>query len=149
VAYTGSGSLLGPDDANCGAKNKIFFSDFDAGLPANAVRFNVAAGSGQITEPLLYEPLVPTLSNLVFSRTSSCTGLGTINFDVTKFSEAGLIYIDVNNNGVYTDPVDIIDAVNFVNGANSVPFDGLNGLGNPISISQPMNVKVVIDKIGE
>ncbi|MES2431255.1 MAG: sugar-binding protein, partial [Bacteroidota bacterium] len=149
VAYSGSGSLLGPDNANCGEKNKIFFSDFDAGLPASAVRFNIAAGSGQITEPLIHTPLNPTLSSPTFNRTSACTAAGSISFTVTNFTEEGYVYIDVNNNGIFTDAVDRVDTVTFVNGVNTVPFNGLDGLGNPIPISQALNVKVLINKIGE
>ncbi|UAY50815.1 sugar-binding protein [Ferruginibacter albus] len=149
VSYSGVSSGLGPDDANCGPSNKIFFSSFDAGLPASAPRFNVAAGSGQVTESLLTPPVIPTLSNPVFSRTSACLAAGKINFNVTNFTGSGVIEIDVNNNGSYDDPVDIKDTLNFSNGANSIPFNGLDGLGNQIPIWQPMNVKVLIDKIGE
>ncbi len=149
VSYSGPNPLLGPDNANCGKKNKIFFAPFDSGLPASAVRFNVAAGSGQVTEQLINEPVVPSISNVTFIRPTSCSSVSNITFTVTNFSEEGIIYIDVNNNGIYTDPVDVIDTVVFVNGVNSVPFNGLDGLGNPMPRWQPLTVKVAIEKIGE
>ena len=149
VSYSGANPALGPDNANCGKKNKIFFAAFDPGLPASAVRFNVQAGSGQIVEPLIHDPIVPTLSNVTFIRPTSCTSVSTINFTVTNFTGNGIIYIDVNNNGSYNDPIDRIDTVLFVNGVNSVPFDGLDGLGNPIPSWQAITVKVSIEKIGE
>lgn len=149
VAYSGANPLLGPDNANCGEKNKIFFAAFDADLPASAPRFDVASGSGQITEELINTPVVPTLSDVTFVRPTACSSVSNINFTVTNFTENGIIYIDVNNNGVYTDPVDRIDTVLLHNGLNSVPFDGLDGLGNPIPSWQPLTVKVAIEKIGE
>ena len=149
ISYSGPVSPLSPEFANCPGKDKIFFSAFDAGLPTSSVRFNIATGSGQVTESLITTPITPTLSTPTFVRTSSCTAAGKIVFIVTNFSHNGIVYIDVNNNGVYTDPVDIIDTVGFVNGANSIPFNGLDGLGNPIPITQPMNIKVLIANIGE
>ncbi|MFT3679576.1 MAG: sugar-binding protein [Ferruginibacter sp.] len=149
VSYTGANPLLGPDNANCGKKNKIFFEDFADDMPINAPRFNIAAGSGQITEPLLSTPVIPTLSNPVFTRTSPCQAIGNIVFNVTNFTGTGVVAIDVNNNGVFNDPEDRVDTLNFINGTNTIPFNGVDGLGNPIPVWQPMNIKVLIDKIGE
>ncbi|MCW3090359.1 MAG: hypothetical protein JWP81_1428, partial [Ferruginibacter sp.] len=142
-------SPLGPDASTCGNNNKIFFSLFDALLPTSAPRFNVAAGSGQIQEPLKFEPLEPVISTPIFTKTIACSQAGTISFNVANISGTGFIYIDVNNNGAFTDVIDRIDTVHFNNGLNSFSFNGLDALGNSIPAWQAMNVKVAINRIGE
>ena len=59
------------------------------------------------------------------------------------------IQIDVNANGSYNDPVDRTIPWGSPPGQVQVPFDGLDGLGNPIGVCQPMNAKVVVDRVGE
>ncbi|MEO6730064.1 MAG: gliding motility-associated C-terminal domain-containing protein [Ferruginibacter sp.] len=150
VSYSTVGiSPVGPDASTCGNKNKIFFSPFSAALPTAAPRFNITAGSGQVQEPLKFEPLEPTISIPVFARTVSCLQAGTISFDVANITGTGFIYIDVNNNGIFTDAADRIDTVPFVNGSNTFSFNGLDGLGNTIPIWQAMNIKIAINRIGE
>ena len=148
LSYNGKWSNMGPDSAICGIRNKIFFNAFSAALPASSVRFNTATGSGQIVEPLVFTPPTPTLTAATFVRTGTCTQQGNVYFSTTNFSGSVYVYYDVNGNGIFTDPTDRTDTV-LTYGTNSIYFNGLDKLGNPIPISQSMNVKVSIEKVGE
>ncbi|MGG9971963.1 T9SS type A sorting domain-containing protein [Ferruginibacter sp. SUN002] len=148
VSYNGKWSNMGPDSAVCGIRNKIFFNAFHAALPASSVRFNTTTGSGQIVEPLVFTPPTPTLSTASFVRTGSCIQQGNVYFSTTNFSGSVYVYYDVNGNGTFNDAIDRSDTVLTI-GTNSVYFNGLDRLGNPIPISQSINVKVSIEKVGE
>ncbi|UEG49997.1 T9SS type A sorting domain-containing protein [Ferruginibacter lapsinanis] len=148
VSYSGKWSNLGPDSAVCGARNKIFFNAFNAALPASSVRFNTTTGIGQITEALIFTPLTPTLSAATFVRTGSCIQQGNVYFSTNNFYGSVYVAFDVNGNGIFTDSADRTDTV-FSTGANSIYFNGLDRYGKIIPISQAINIKVSIDKVGE
>ncbi|MES2431099.1 MAG: T9SS type A sorting domain-containing protein [Bacteroidota bacterium] len=148
LSYTSKWSNMGPDSAVCGARNKIFFNPFSSALPASSVRFNTTVGSGQISELLVFTPQTPSLSPATFTRTSNCIQQGNVNFTTLHFTGQVYVSYDVNGNGVFTDLADRSDTV-FSTGINNVFFNGLDKLGNPIPVSQQMNVKVSIDRVGE
>lgn len=148
VSYSGKWSNLGPDSAVCGARNKIFFNAFNAALPTSSIRFNTTTGSGQITEALIFTPLTPSLSTATFNRTGTCIQQGTVHFSTSNFYGSVYVFYDVNGNGIYTDATDRADTV-FSVGNNSIYFNGLDKFGKTIPISQAINIKVSIDKVGE
>lgn len=111
---------------------KIFFNPPSLDLPDSA------STPGGVTTWLLNPPAVPAITNVTFTGIEGTVGkAGTnplgANFTFTA-SAAGtyLIAIDVNNNGVFTDPVDrqLTGTVN--RGTNLVFWDGLDGSGNKV-----------------
>jgi len=131
---------------------KIFFNSPAADLPDSA---KTPEG---ISTWLLKSPTIPTISNVAFTGIEGTPGkagtnpLGS-NFTFTA-SAAGtyVIAIDVNNNGVFTDPVDrkLTGAVS--PGTNTVYWDGLDGQGNKVP-ADPLgnyNARITVtNKAGE
>ena len=119
-------------DPPTGTTQKIFFNPPAADLPDSA---KTPEG---VTTWLLKPPAVPTVGNVAFTGIEGTPGkagtnpLGS-NFTFTA-SAAGnyVIAIDVNNNGIFTDSIDrkLTGAVS--PGANTVYWDGLDGLGNKV-----------------
>lgn len=120
-------------DSQTDITQKIFFNPPATDMPATA---NVPGGG---TTWLLSAPLLPTISNVVFTGTEGTIGkAGTSplggNFTFTTSGNGGYtIVIDANQNGIYTDAVDrkLTGATNA--GTNQVYWDGLDGLGHKVS----------------
>jgi gliding motility-associated-like protein/uncharacterized repeat protein (TIGR01451 family) len=120
-------------DTQTDITQKIFFNPPAADLPA------VANTPGGGTTWLLNAPVVPTISNVIFTGTEGTVGkAGTNplggNFSFTTSGNGNyVIVIDANQNGIYTDAVDrkLVGTVN--SGANQVHWDGLDGLGNKVA----------------
>jgi gliding motility-associated-like protein len=119
-------------DTQTDVTHKIFFNSPAADLPTSA---NTPGGS---TTWLLNTPVIPVISNVTFIGTEGTLGKGGTNplggnFTFTTTGTGTYsIMIDVNQNGVLTDPIDrkltgIVSA-----GTNHIYWDGLDGLGNKV-----------------
>ncbi|WP_162946179.1 gliding motility-associated C-terminal domain-containing protein [Chitinophaga barathri] len=120
-----------PDDAT-NVTHKLFFNQAAADMPASAP----IAGGGTVW--LLTTPIDPTLSTLTFTGregTPNATGTfplgGTFTFNSTAVG-AYRLSLDVNQNGIFTDVQDRVITGFSVIGTNSVPWDALDGEGNPV-----------------
>jgi LruC domain-containing protein len=81
-----------------------------------------------------------------FNSFSGCPGNYCFNFTINGEALAEL-RLDLNNNGVYTDPVDRVLEVNVVAGQNCIPWNGLNGLGATVTTNT--NIKLELStKVG-
>jgi gliding motility-associated-like protein/uncharacterized repeat protein (TIGR01451 family) len=111
---------------------KIFFNPPASDLPALA---NTPGGGSTW---LLNNPDVPAISNITFTGIEGTNGIaGTnplgANFTfTTTVAGSYLIAIDVNKNGILTDPIDRKLTGIVTTGANQVFWDGLDGLGNKV-----------------
>ncbi len=122
-------------DTQTDITHKIFFNIPAADLPTTA---NTPGGG---TTWLLNPPFVPTISNVGFTGiegTAFFAGTSPMGGNIGFTAGANgtyIIAIDVNKNGVYTDPIDrqITGIVN--TGANSIYWDGLDGLSNKVPAS--------------
>lgn len=120
-------------DSQTDITQKIFFNPPATDMPATA---NVPGGG--ITW-LLSVPVLPTISNVVFTGTEGTIGkAGTSplggNFTFTTSGNGGYtIVIDANQNGIYTDAVDRKLTGTTNAGTNQVYWDGLDGLGHKVS----------------
>ncbi|MBC7398976.1 MAG: gliding motility-associated C-terminal domain-containing protein [Mucilaginibacter sp.] len=132
-------------DTQSDITHKIFFNTPAADLPATAN--TPGGGSTWLVSP----PFVPGISAVTFTGTEGTLGRagtsplgGTINFTATINGTYTLV-IDINHNGIFTDPIDRKITGNSVSGANAIPWDGLDGLGNkllPGSVSYTVNIDV-------
>ncbi len=135
------------DDAS-NITHKIFYNTPDAtNLPATA---NIASSIYGTSTTWLYTsvPVVPTLTDLSlvgkegtsgkFSTTAPLTG-GFIKFN-SNLAGSYRILIDANNDGDYTDNVDLTIRGDAVSGANSVAWDGKDGQGN--FVANNANIKI-------
>lgn len=111
---------------------KIFFNPPSLDLPDSA-------GTPEgIKTWLLNPPAIAAITNVTFTGKEGTIGKAGTNPLGANFSftaTAGgtyIIAIDVNNNGIFTDPVDrqLTGTVN--PGTNQVFWDGLDGLGNKV-----------------
>lgn len=132
------------DPGECGDPYKLFFNDPAASLPATATLWD---GTTVWLRP---EVVLPEVSGLRFTRDSATTSAGEFSFETANFVGQLEVLVDANNDGDYSDPEDrrIPGAVT-ADGTTTVPFDGLDGLGNPIPSGMPMGARVEITQAGE
>jgi gliding motility-associated-like protein len=131
---TSGGNVQDPRaaDTQSDITHKIFFNTPAADLPASAK----TPGGG--TTWLLSTPLAQTVSTVSFIGAEGTIGRGGTSPLGGNFTFTGTvggtytIAIDVNRNGVFTDPIDRILTGNFITGINQVFWDGLDGLGNKV-----------------
>jgi len=119
---------------------KMFFNTPSSDMPATA---NIPAldGSGGVTTTttwLLNPVTTPTLTNFGLigtegtpNKTGTAPLGGSFSFTASKAGTYSLA-IDVNQNGVFTDPIDRIISGTLAASANTVVWDGLDGLGNKV-----------------
>jgi gliding motility-associated-like protein/uncharacterized repeat protein (TIGR01451 family) len=132
-------------DTQSDITHKIFFNPPAADLPATAIT------PGGSSTWLVNPPFIPSISNASFTGTEGTTGKagtsplgGTINFTATANGSYTII-IDVNKNGVFTDPIDRKLSGTSTSGANGIPWDGLDGLGNKLpagAVSYAVNINL-------
>jgi gliding motility-associated-like protein len=154
ASYLSVNSTLSPNvqdprapDTQTDITHKIFFNNPAADLPATA-----KTPSGGPTW-LMNPPFVPTMNNTGFIGTeglqnkAGTTPLGgTILFTATANGTYTII-IDVNKNGILTDPIDRKLTGTVKTGDNTVAWDGLDGLGNKVpasTVDYPVNISVLL-----
>jgi LPXTG-motif cell wall-anchored protein len=130
----------------CGDRYKLFFQNPDPALPSTTV---LPDGTTTWLQP--DAPLLPELTNLQFTQsTGTLSRSGTFTFDSANFTGQASLQVDANNDGDYSDPEDrTIPIAVTQDGAQSVAFDGLDGLGNPIPTTATMQARVRITQAGE
>jgi len=122
-------------DTQSDVTHKIFFNTPANDLPAGA---NTPGGG---TTWLINPPFIPSVSAFTVTGTEGTVGKmgtaplgGTINFTATA-NGLYTIFIDVNKNGIFSEPIDrVISGVSTV-GLNSIKWDGLDGLGKKVPAS--------------
>jgi len=134
-------------DTQSDITHKIFFNAPAPDLPATA---NVPGGG---TTWLVNPPFVPSMNGMIFIGTEGTMGKagtsplgGSISFTATA-NGSYTIAIDVNNNGVFNDPIDRILTGSVKTGGNQISWDGLDGLGNKVpasTTSYAVNVTLVL-----
>lgn len=120
------------DDTQSDITQKIFFNIPASDLPASAK-------TPKGTTWLLTSPGTSTISDVAFTGTEGTpnqAGTAPLGGDFTFNSPGGgtyIISIDVNRNGIYTDPADrkLTGSINA--GADTVHWDGLDGLGGKVA----------------
>lgn len=133
------------DDAQSDITQKIFFNTPAADLPDSAK-------TPKGTTWLLSTPGTSTITNVSFTGTEgtkSRAGTAPLGGNFTFNSPGGgtyIISIDVNKNGIYTDPADRKLTGTINTGADTVHWDGLDGLGNKVAADtlNGYNAKVAI-----
>lgn len=130
-------------DPSCHSVYKLFFEPPASDLPASSTRWN---GSTDWIKP----PIVPpSIHNLTFTSSSTGSRDGTITFDPLDYKGPVTVQIDVNNNGSYTDPIDVSMPVAAEADPMTVAFDGLDGNGNAIPANQAITFRVGINRVAE
>lgn len=122
-------------DTESDITQKIFFNDPAADLPTTA---KTPGGSSTWLLNPPFVPMVDQTKFIGFEGTEGKAGTaplgGVFNFNVTANGTYTLI-IDANNNGSFTDPADRKLTGTVISGANSISWDGLDGLGHKITAS--------------
>jgi uncharacterized repeat protein (TIGR01451 family) len=145
TAIGANGVFLDPSveySETCGDDYLLFLETPAVDLPASA-----PSASG----PMWIRPTVvaPSATNLAFTADSSTSRAGQISFDLAGVNGGYSVQVDTNADGDYTDAVDRIIPWGSPPGSIAVPFNGLDGLGVPIGVCQPINARVVVDRVGE
>jgi uncharacterized repeat protein (TIGR01451 family) len=141
-----NGAVLDPSveysGPECGDAYKIFFQEPADDLPATA-------SSARGTEWIMPAVVPASVDHLTFEQSDPTTRAGDIRFDLAGVNGGYTIQIDTNSDGDYTDAADRTITWGSPPGEVTVPFDGLDGVGNPIGVCQKINAKVVVDRAGE
>ena len=124
---------------------KLFFEQPDQTLPATATTWD--GGSDWINPPVV----APDASNLAFVPNSPDIYSGTLTFGLVNFPGGNVdVQVDTDNDGSFVGPADRTIVVGGSDMAPvSMPFDGLDGLGQPIPPTRTIRFRVVIDDIAE
>ncbi len=93
--------------------------------------------------------IAPSATNLALTAANPFTRAGDFEFDLAGVNGGYSIQIDADNDGSFDDPVDRTIPWGSPPGHIVVPFDGLNGLGQPLDVCEPMTTRVVVDRVGE
>ncbi|NJK28443.1 MAG: hypothetical protein HC925_08255, partial [Coleofasciculaceae cyanobacterium SM2_3_26] len=131
-------AINNPDDfANDDITNKIFFNN-----PIAALTGVTSALSPDGVTSLLNNPVPPQApTNFTFTGAAGTAGLTTVsaggafNFETAPGTDGIVsIEIDVNQDGIFGNGSDRVLTRVVSGGANSIPWDGLDELGNPVPI---------------
>ena len=127
---------------DCGDRYKLFLEAPAADLPAAAA---IAGGTDWVRPAVVS----PAAENLALQQDSPFTRAGEFTFDLSGVNGGYTVQLDTDANGSYADAVDRVIPWGSPPGAVTVPFDGLDGLGEPLDVCQAFNAKVVVDRVGE
>jgi hypothetical protein len=129
--------------SSCDGRFKQFFKAIDQTMPTTARLMGVA---GEWLNPTI---VTPTVTGLVFTKTTGNPAQGSFGFTVAGYAGNATLQIDANNDGDYVDAVDRNIAIDVTAGANTELFDGKNGQGAVIGCSQVFRARILISKPGE
>ncbi len=129
--------------ASCDSDFKLFYEAPASDLPTSATQWDATT---DWVKPAIATPVI---SDLSFNSTTLNSRDGDITFNLANYAGLVNVYIDTNNNGNYSDPVDVTIPYGANDGANTVPFDGKDGNGNTIPNSQALSFKANIDRSAE
>jgi hypothetical protein len=117
-----------PSDAETAAetKHKMFFNVPDASMPATAL----CMGETIWLNP---EAITPSYNfNFAYTLQYNIMPLdGYFAFNFPNLNMGYQVQLDLDNNGSYTDAVDVTLTGTTVIGTNTIAWDGRDGLGNP------------------
>lgn len=126
----------------CGDAYKLFLDAPAADLPAVAPS---AAGADWVRPAVV--PAAAT--DLTLTQTSPFARAGDLEFDLAGVNGGYSIEIDADNDGSFDDAVDRTIPWGSPPGHVVVPFDGLDGLGQPLNVCNALTARVVVDRVGE
>jgi len=111
---------------------KMFLNAPAGDLPASASIAAAWGGSTWLNSPLSY-PVITGFTYYGVDGTPARFGSGLGGVFGFNSSAPGryAIRLDLNGNGLTTDPIDVNLIGNMVTGTNNVPWNGLSGLGTP------------------
>ncbi|WP_254560945.1 hypothetical protein [Dyadobacter diqingensis] len=134
---------------NCGGASKIFLNTIAEDVPASAPRYNLTTNA-TVTEWLNPEIATENVTGLAYTPGAAAgVAAGSFTFNVFNYIGNATLQIDVDNNGLYTDAVDRSISAGVQQGANTIAFDGKDGVGNDIPCTATLKAKVVLDRPGE
>ncbi|MCL2594124.1 MAG: hypothetical protein FWD83_01185, partial [Promicromonosporaceae bacterium] len=128
-----------------GLKYRIFFEPISDGMPESALFYD---GVTRWVNPVFADP---TLS-ISYEQTGPAVVGRAHGGDlvITLGGHAGTVtvWLDANDNGAFDDPEDLKFTLTTLPGTHRIPWDGLDGLGNPIPFTQDFSLTASLN-IGE
>lgn len=128
-------------------KHRIFFSEPSADLPETA-----PSASGVVPVlPAVLDANALEVSDTQFFPEGGSTRAGAFDSSINAaFTGHYWFEIDTNNNGSYTDPVDVrVHEAADGSGAYTTDFDGFDGAGEQVGECSTLNARVYFDTVGE
>lgn len=138
----GDNRFEAPAIGECGSVFKIFFAPPAAELPETAPTWD--GGSVWIKPPVV----APEVASLTFTPDSPTVRSGEIAVTTANFSGDLAVLVDTNDDSVFDGPEDVRLPV-FSDGSATLHFDGNDGQGNPIPMSQTVRFRAWITRAGE
>jgi hypothetical protein len=138
---------MSPSFGACGGSYKLFFEQPAGDLPQNAKQWD---GKQGWVNPSITRPVV---SDLKFTGDKSGdVQSGKISFKLKNFVGQYLVKVDTNNDGSFDGTADVRIARTLnklTDDTQELNFSGINRDGQPVPSSQPIGVKIVIEKLAE
>jgi fimbrial isopeptide formation D2 family protein/uncharacterized repeat protein (TIGR01451 family)/LPXTG-motif cell wall-anchored protein len=136
-----------PPLPDCGELYRVFFESPAGDLPQTAPS---AQGTVNVL-PSVLGPADLVVDDLAFQQDSLSANSGTFSYSITpRFSGSYQLQIDVDGNGSYDDPRDVVAQLGADgSGSYTYHFDGVDGEGNPITDCTQMHARLFFDKLGE
>lgn len=122
---------------------RIFPEPPDPAMPAEVALW----ADGRTSDRWVYRDYAaPALTSPELERTGSLSHAGTITSTLSGQPGRVGAAIDIDGNGSTSDPIDrIIEPTPFGLGPIAIPWDGLDGLGNPVSPLVGVRIEVVYE----
>ncbi|MCL2595828.1 MAG: hypothetical protein FWD83_09955, partial [Promicromonosporaceae bacterium] len=124
-----------------GSQYRIFFENTDLTMPEEALFYD---GSTRWVNPTFAEPTLSIRFEMTGPITPGRPHGGDIVIETNHAGEAH-VQIDTNGNGVFTDATDLAFSFQVAPGVNRFPWDGQNGLGQPVPFTQTINLRSQLD----
>lgn len=142
-----SSTKMSPSFGTCGASYKLFFEQPSGELPASAKQWDDKTGW---VNPSV---LRPEISDLKFtSDKSGDAQSGKISLKLRNFVGQYVVKVDTDNDGSFDDSQDVKftrTIKKLADSSQEIQFNGINREGQQVSPSQPIGIKVQIEKTAE
>jgi gliding motility-associated-like protein len=137
------------NDHNGLVNNKIFFNVPDANMPESALVYDFKSNTTHTT--WLYSPLKLLILLDFYFIGVDPGGIGCLPWTLehmnggyfylrTTIPGAATINLDLNNNGIFTDPVDVELNREVSGGIDSIFWNGKDGLGNFLTLNDSLKL---------
>lgn len=136
-------NFSGPNSA-CGVPYHIFFERPAADLPGYGVD---GSGNTRFIAPTVASPKVV---DFTFAADAPGSRVGVFSLEIADHIGSAQLLIDVDGDGSFDGPRDRVIPVTVEDAASqAIPFDGLDGQGQPILPETAFTAKVQISQAGE
>ena len=136
------------DAQRCGLPlYRVFFEHPDLTMPASAQFFDDATGQIVADHRVTFDFVQPELGSISFTQTGSGNVFdGQIAVELSGQPTTVRVELDLDGDGNFDGPADrlLIDSWTLQPGTTSLPWDGMDAYGLPVSLEQSVGIRVTL-----